>query len=161
MIKQEKLETKGTLPAEARPAPMATMLASAMPQEKNRSGNSFANSEVKVDLERSASQTTTLGSALPTSTSTLPNASRVAMPVFSSNLVRIAILIQLLQCALYLVGGRGDAVKLGIVFHERHTLAFHGVGYDRRRLPLHSFDLGKRRFQSRDVVAIQFYGMPP
>ena len=40
--KPEKLETNGILPAEAKPAPMATMLASAMPHEKKRSGNSLA-----------------------------------------------------------------------------------------------------------------------
>ncbi len=38
----EKLETNGILPASAIPAPAATALASAMPKEKKRSGNSLA-----------------------------------------------------------------------------------------------------------------------
>ena len=42
MAKAEKLEITGILPAYARPAAMAAMLASAMPQETNRSGNSWA-----------------------------------------------------------------------------------------------------------------------
>ena len=42
----EKLETNGIFPAEASPAPMATMLASAMPHSTKRSGNSLANPAV-------------------------------------------------------------------------------------------------------------------
>ncbi len=42
----EKLEANGILPADAKPAPMAIMLASAMPHSKKRSGNSLANPAV-------------------------------------------------------------------------------------------------------------------
>ena len=41
--KQEKLDTKGILPLDARPEPIPTMLDSAIPHSKKRSGNSFAN----------------------------------------------------------------------------------------------------------------------
>ena len=46
MAKTEKLDANGIFPADARPAPIATMLASAMPHSKNRSGNSLANPAV-------------------------------------------------------------------------------------------------------------------
>src|ERR1039458_10588941 len=54
-----KLATNGIFPTMARPAPTPTMFASAMPQEKKRSGNSFSKYVVMVDFERSASTTTT------------------------------------------------------------------------------------------------------
>ena len=92
----EKLETNGILPASASPAPMPTMLASAMPQEKKRSGNSLAKYVVMVDLERSASQTTMSLFSRPSSTSVRPKASRVAGPSLISNLVLAGILLELL-----------------------------------------------------------------
>ena len=86
MMKAEKLEANGIFPAIANPAATATMLASAMPQEKNRSGNSLAKYVVMVDLERSASHTTMSGFSRPSSASVRPKASRVAAPSFTSNL---------------------------------------------------------------------------
>ena len=49
-----------------------------------------------VDLERSASHTTTSLFSRPNSTSARPNASRVAGPGFSSNFVLGVMLLQLL-----------------------------------------------------------------
>src|ERR1051325_3854777 len=85
ITKQEKLATTGILPAYANPAAMAHILASAIPQEKKRSGNSLWKNDVYVDLERSASPTTMSLFSRPATTSALPKASRVAMPSFSSN----------------------------------------------------------------------------
>src|SRR5262245_50428575 len=49
----EKLAMNGILPAYAMPQPAATMFDSAMPNEKKRSGNSFAKYVVIVDFDRS------------------------------------------------------------------------------------------------------------
>ncbi len=42
MAKQEKLAANGILPLDAKPAPIAIMLASAIPHSTKRSGNSLA-----------------------------------------------------------------------------------------------------------------------
>src|SRR5258708_27485306 len=78
-------DENGSLPDNASPLAMDTMLASAMPQVKKRSGNSFWNLALKVDLARSASSTTMLGFFLPSSTRAWPYASRVAAPILTSN----------------------------------------------------------------------------
>ena len=49
---------KGTRPMVERPAATSTMLHSAMPQSKCRSGNAFLNTPVLVAAARSASSTT-------------------------------------------------------------------------------------------------------
>src|SRR6478672_63768 len=95
-----------------------------------------------VDLERSASQTTTSGLARPSSTRALPNASRVATPIFSSNLVLVAILLQLLEGEFHFVGRGRDAVEFRIIFHEGDALALDGIGHDGR-----GFSLGGGRFR--------------
>ena len=98
------------------------MFASAMPHSKNRSGNSLAKYVVIVDLERSASQTTTSLFSRPSSTSALPKASRVATPSFSSYFVRRTesqpALSNLLQREFHFLLRGSDAVIFRVVLHE-------------------------------------------
>jgi hypothetical protein len=63
---------KGISPVVAMPAAMPARLASAMPTFRKRSGKALAKPLVLVDLERSASSTTTLGLRLPSSTRASP-----------------------------------------------------------------------------------------
>ena len=67
-----KVDAKGTSPIAAAPAATASMLPSAMPQLKWRSGKAFLNTEVLVAPERSASKTMTSSCSLPSSASALP-----------------------------------------------------------------------------------------
>ena len=67
-----KVEQKGISPMVDMPAAISTMLASAMPILKNLSGNAFWNVAVMVDLDRSASRTTTLSLTLPSSARASP-----------------------------------------------------------------------------------------
>ena len=67
-----KVEQKGIRPMVDMPAAISTMLASAMPILKNLSGNAFWNVAVMVDLDRSASRTTTLSLTLPSSARASP-----------------------------------------------------------------------------------------
>jgi hypothetical protein len=70
--KTAKDEAKGSLPLSARPPAMPTMLASAMPQVKKRSGYFSPNRALKVDFARSASSTTRFGFSPPSSASAWP-----------------------------------------------------------------------------------------
>ncbi len=70
--KTAKEEAKGTFPESARPPAMPTMLASAMPTVKKRSGNSLPKAALKVDLARSASSATMLGFERPSSARASP-----------------------------------------------------------------------------------------
>ena len=67
-----KEDANGILPVVERPAAMPIILASAMPQSKNLSGNAFLKTPVFVAPARSASRTTTLGLTLPSSARALP-----------------------------------------------------------------------------------------
>src|SRR3954465_6012811 len=80
-MKQAKLAMTGVLPQLARPPAMPTRLLSAMPMLKNRSGCFLPNHSVRVELETSASTTTTSGWSAPYASRALPNASRVALPI--------------------------------------------------------------------------------
>src|SRR5271157_82194 len=161
IAKAEKLETNGILPASARPAPSPVMLASAIPKETNRSGNSFEQYTVMVDLERSASHTTISLFSRPSSTSTRPKASRVAAPSLISNLGFGAILLQLLERQFHFIGRRRRAVELGIVFHKRNAFAFDGVRHNAGGLSLGGFGFVKRLLDGREVVAVDLDGVPP
>src|ERR1017187_4321071 len=157
----EKLETNGILPARASPAPTAVMLASAIPKDTNRSGNSFAKYTVMVDFERSASHTTMSLFSRPSSTSTRPKASRVAGPSLISNLVFAAILLQLLERQFYFIRRRRRAVELGIVLHKRNAFAFDCVRHNAGGLSLGGFRFVERLPDGRKVVAVDLDGVPP
>src|ERR1035438_8156068 len=157
----EKLETNGILPASASPAPTAVMLASAIPKETNRSGNSFAKYTVMVDFERSASHTTMSLFSRPSSTSTRPKASRVAAPSLISNLVFAAILLQLLERQFHFIRRRRRAVELGIVLHKRNAFAFDGVRHNAGGLSLGGFRFVERLLDGHKVVAVDLDGVPP
>jgi len=87
ITKAEKLDTKGILPAYARPAPMPTILDSAMPQEMKRSGTPWRNRWSWWNARGPRRIRRCRGSRGPSSASARPNASRVAAPSLSSNLV--------------------------------------------------------------------------
>src|ERR1017187_9822660 len=161
MANAEKLETNGILPPSASPAPTAVMLASAIPNETNRSGNSFWKYTVMVDLERSASHTTMSLFSRPSSTSTRPKASRVAAPSLIANLVFAAILLQLLKRQFHFIRRRRRAVELGIVLHKRNAFAFDGVRHNAGGLALGGFGLVKRFLDGRKSVAVDLDGVPP
>ena len=77
--KQAKLQMKGILPARAMPAPTPTMLPSAMPTSKKRSGCLRENSSVIVDFRRSASRTTMSGLSSASRVTVSPKVTRVAV----------------------------------------------------------------------------------
>src|SRR5207253_4321256 len=81
--KQANEHTNGILPVRASPAPTPTMLDSAMPRLKPRSGYVLANFAVIVDFDRSASRVTMLGSRAASSSSASPNAAREALAAIS------------------------------------------------------------------------------
>src|ERR1017187_3537333 len=157
----EKLETNGILPARASPAPTAVMLASAIPKDTNRSGNSFAKYTVMVDFERSASHTTMSLFSRPNSTSTRPKASRVAAPSLISNLVFAAILLQLLERQFHFIGGGRRAVELGIVLHKRNAFVFDGVRHNAGGLSLGGLGFVEGLLDGCEVVAVDLDGVPP
>src|SRR5215469_9792711 len=104
-----------------------------------------------VDLDRSASQTTTAGFSRPIWTSARPKASRVAGPGFNSYLVRAGMMaavpqgsLQFLEGKLHLSGSRSRPVELGIVFHKRHSLALHRVSHNAGGLPFGGLSLVQR-----------------
>src|SRR5690242_15313977 len=78
-MKAANEHANGTFPESARPAAAPIMLASWIPISKKRDGNALAKPSLLVDLERSASRTTTLGNSWPALTRASPNASRVAL----------------------------------------------------------------------------------
>src|SRR5919112_308743 len=80
MMNAAKLAITGVLPEEARPPAIPTRLLSAIPMLKKRSGYFLPNHSVRVELETSASTTTTSGWSAPYASRALPNASRVALP---------------------------------------------------------------------------------
>src|SRR3954451_22199569 len=80
-MKAAKLEIRLILPELARPPAIPTRLLSAIPMLKKRSGYFLPNHSVRVELETSASTTTTSGWSAPYASRALPNASRVALPI--------------------------------------------------------------------------------
>jgi hypothetical protein len=72
VAKTAKVLAKGTLPAAANPAENPIKFCSAIPILKNRCGKTLAKSAVLVDLDRSASSTTTSAFSPPSCTSALP-----------------------------------------------------------------------------------------
>src|SRR5437899_1529882 len=159
MANTEKLATNGIFPAMASPAPTPIMLASAMPQEKKRSGNSFWKYTVMVDFERSASTTTTSLFSRPSSTSVRPKASRVAGPSLTSNLVFAGMLLELLHGKLEFFGVRRHSVELRIVLHEGDALAFDGVGHNAGGRAFGGFGFLQRGFDSFEIVAVDIDGV--
>src|SRR5207302_1583781 len=111
------------------------------------------------------SSTTTLGFAWPTSTSALPNASRVASPCFNSNFVLAGFmkgpfLCQLGQSPLFFVDCGSCSMELRIVLHERNSLAFDGVRDQYGGPSLRRRGLGKGPLQRGDIVSVHFNRMP-
>src|SRR6266568_2412788 len=75
--KAEYVLTYGTLPARARPAAIPTMLASAIPTLKKRSGNLSPKRLVLIETDVSAPITTILVSRSPSSRRASASASRI------------------------------------------------------------------------------------
>src|SRR5215831_1630055 len=113
-----------------------------------------------VDLDKSASTTTTFLFSRPSSTSSRPKASRVAGPGFSSNLVLGDMLVQLLQGQLQFILGRLHAVEFGVVFHEGDSLSFDRVRHQAGGLTLGGSGLGKRAAHGGRIVAVQLDHVP-
>src|SRR5687767_4423337 len=114
-----------------------------------------------VDLERSASHTTTSLFSRPSSARARPKASRVAGPGFSSCfiwavLICAAMLLKFLQRDLHFVGGWSHAVEFGIVLHKRHTLALYGVSHNAGRFTFGGIGLAEGALNGGEVVTVDF-----
>src|SRR5258708_193798 len=114
-----------------------------------------------VDLERSASTTTTSLFSRPSSTSVRPKASRVAGPGFNSYLALVGMLVELLHSKLEFVLGRGHAMELRIVLHEGDALTLDGVGHNAGWNALGGLGFLKRGLDGAQIVAVDFDGVPP
>src|SRR5579883_3157668 len=148
MRKQAKLVTTGVLPQSARPAPTPIMFCSAMPISKWRCGYFLAKASVIVDLERSASRTTSSGWVSASSTRASPKASRVALPMEDLRHGLVGLLF---------LGGL--AVPVDDVLHEGDALALDGLGVDGARA-VRRLGPAQGLLDLREIMAVDGLGMP-
>ena len=153
------------------PAPMPTMLPSAMPTSKNRSGCFRENSSVMVDFRRSASRTTMSGLVSASRDTVSPKVTRVAVALMCSSLLRITVggdrpvaptrrLTDLIDGAFAFLAAGSLPMPLPAVLHEADPFALDGLTDDHGGAVVMLLRGLQRLEDGGEAVAVDFQGVP-